>query len=116
MKPKLFIGSSTEGKPVAEAIHAVLQRDAECRVWTEGVFQLSESNLQNLMRQVRTSEFGIFVFSPDDAVKTRGKLFSVPRDNVVYELGLFSGALGPERCFSSPRWIAKFTCRAICWA
>jgi predicted nucleotide-binding protein len=45
MKPKLFIGSSTEGKNVAEAIHAVLQREAECTVWTEGVFQLSESSL-----------------------------------------------------------------------
>jgi predicted nucleotide-binding protein len=99
MKPKLFIGSSTEGKNVAEAIHAVLQREAECTVWTEGVFQLSESSLQSLMRQVHTSEFGVFVFSPDDAVRTRGTLFSVPRDNVIYELGLFSGALGPERCF-----------------
>jgi hypothetical protein len=36
---------------------------------------------------------------PDDAVTMRGKLFSAPRDNVVYELGLFSGALGRERCF-----------------
>jgi predicted nucleotide-binding protein len=99
MKPKLFIGSSREGKNVAEAIHAVLQREAECTVWTEGVVQLSESNLQSLMRQVRTSEFAVFVFSPDDAVRTRGRLFSVPRDNVIYELGLFSGALGPERCF-----------------
>ena len=34
----------------------------------------------------------------------RGKLFSAPRDNVVYELGLFSGALGRERCFfATPR-------------
>jgi predicted nucleotide-binding protein len=54
---------------------------------------------QSLLEAVNTSEFGIFVFSPDDAVGIRGKLFSAPRDNVVYELGLFSAALGPERCF-----------------
>jgi hypothetical protein len=99
MKPKLFIGSSAEGKNVADAIQANLYREAECTVWTQGVFQLSDYNLQNLMRQVHASEFGVFVFSPDDITEMRGKLFSVPRDNVVYELGLFSGALGPERCF-----------------
>jgi hypothetical protein len=99
MKPKLFIGSSTEGRQVADAIHVELQSEAECIVWTQGVFGLSESNVQSLMKQVHTSEFGFFVFSPDDAVRIRGRLFSAPRDNVVYELGLFSGALGPERCF-----------------
>lgn len=99
MKPRLFIGSSTEGKSVADAIHTELQGDAECTVWTQGVFGLSESNTESLMKQVKTSEFGVFVFSADDTVKMRGALFSTPRDNVVYELGLFSGALGPERCF-----------------
>jgi predicted nucleotide-binding protein len=99
MKPRIFIGSSTEGKPVADAIHSELQREAECTVWTHGIFGLSATNIENLKRQVDTSEFGIFVFSADDAVTMRGKLFSVPRDNVVYELGLFSGALGRERCF-----------------
>jgi predicted nucleotide-binding protein len=66
MKPKLFIGSSTEGKPIADAIHAVLYKEVECTVWTEGVFQLSEYQLQSLMRQVRASQFGVFVFSSDD--------------------------------------------------
>jgi predicted nucleotide-binding protein len=99
MKPRIFIGSSLEGKAIAEAIHVQLQRDGECTVWTAGVFQLSQSNLQNLMFQVADSDFGIFVFSPDDLAEIRGKLFRVARDNVVYELGLFSGALGPERCF-----------------
>lgn len=99
MKPKIFIGSSTEGKEVADAIHADLQEDAECTVWTQGVFELSNSNTESLMAQVKTSEFGIFVFSPDDQLKMRGHLFAAPRDNVVYELGLFSGALRPERCF-----------------
>jgi hypothetical protein len=99
MKPRIFIGSSSEGKSVADAIHSELQSEAECTVWTQGVFGLSDSNLEALKRQVDTSEFGIFVFSPDDALTMRGKLFSAPRDNVVYELGLFSGALGRERCF-----------------
>jgi hypothetical protein len=99
MKPRIFIGSSKESEHVANAVHTCLQREAECTVWTQGVFRLSVSNIQNLMREVHTSEFGIFVFSPDDIVEMRGSLFSAPRDNVVYELGLFSGALGPERCF-----------------
>jgi predicted nucleotide-binding protein len=81
MKPKLFIGSSTEGRHVADAIHIELQSEAECTVWTQDVFRLSENNVQNLMKQVHTSEFGVFVFSPDDAVSIRGRLFSVPRDN-----------------------------------
>jgi predicted nucleotide-binding protein len=99
MKPKVFIGSSTEGKSFAEAIHAYLFHEAECTVWTEGVFGPSDYTLQSLLRQARASEFGIFVFSPDDLATMRGELLSVPRDNVVFELGLFSGALEPERCF-----------------
>jgi hypothetical protein len=99
MKPRIFIGSSTEGKPIADAIHSELQSEAECTVWTHGVFGLSEAYTETLKRQVDNSEFGIFVFSPDDAVTMRADLFSAPRDNVVYELGLFSGALGRERCF-----------------
>jgi len=99
MKPKLFIGSSTEGKDIADAIHTNLQNEAECTPWPYGVFGLSEGYIQSLIEQVNRSDFGVFVFSPEDAVKIREKLFSVPRDNVVYELGLFSGALGADRCF-----------------
>lgn len=99
MKPRVFIGSSTEAKEIAEAIHARLQQGTECTVWTEGVFGLSESNIKSLLRQVNTSEFGVFVLSPDDITTMREKPLFVPRDNVVFELGLFSGALGPERCF-----------------
>jgi predicted nucleotide-binding protein len=99
MKPKVFIGSSLEAKPVADAIDANLQHEAFPKVWTSGVFGLSESTLSSLMREVRESDFAIFVFGTDDISVIRGELLTVPRDNVVYELGLFSGALEPARCF-----------------
>jgi hypothetical protein len=99
MKPRIFIGSSAEAKAVANAIDANLQGIAEPVVWTRGVFGLSGTTVNELMDQVRNADFGIFVFSQDDTAEIRGKLLNVPRDNVIYELGLFSGALGPERCF-----------------
>ena len=98
MKPRIFIGSSREAKAVADGIHAELERDAECTVWTQGVFGLGATAVDSLMARVRGSDFAIFVFAEDDQATMRGRLFSVPRDNVIYELGLFSGALGPERC------------------
>jgi hypothetical protein len=48
---------------------------------------------------MRDSDFGVFVFAADDDATVKGALLKVPRDNVVYEAGLFSGYLCPERCF-----------------
>jgi hypothetical protein len=39
------------------------------------------------------------VFAPDDVAIIKGEPLNIPRDNVVYEAGLFSGYLSPERCF-----------------
>lgn len=99
MKPKIFIGSSREGVNIADAIHANLTYDAECTVWKDGVFQLSQNTLTELVRVLRDSDFGVFVFSPDDVSLMRGDVASTVRDNVIFELGLFIGRLGPERCY-----------------
>ncbi len=99
MKPKIFIGSSREGVKIADAIHYNLTRDAECTVWKDGVFQLSNNTLASLIDALRTSDFGIFVFSPDDITIMRGETANTVRDNVLFELGLFIGRLGQERCF-----------------
>jgi len=98
-RPKLFVGSSSESTDVAYAIQDNLQKDAEITVWPQGVFKLSKPAIESLARTLAVSDFGAFVFAPDDAVRLRKKNYSAVRDNVILELGLFVGKLGIERTF-----------------
>jgi len=99
MRPKLFVGSSIEGLPVAYAVQQELDADAEITVWTQGVFELSKSSLESLVEVLEGYDYGVFVFRPDDVILMRGKEERTTRDNVVFELGLFIGALGRERTY-----------------
>jgi hypothetical protein len=99
VKPKVFIGSSRESERVANAIHRQLKSVAECTPWSAGAFDISKGTLEDLMRNLRESDFGIFVFSADDDATIRGNLLKVARDNVIFEAGLFAGYLGSDRCF-----------------
>lgn len=99
MKSKIFIGSSVEGLGIAYSIQQNLLHDAETTVWDQGVFELSGTTMESLEKTLSGSDFGIFVFSPDDVLKIRGKEFSAVRDNVLFEMGLFIGRLGRDRVF-----------------
>jgi predicted nucleotide-binding protein len=99
VKPRVFIGSSGASSRIAQAIHSGLEDTAECTVWTAGAFALATSTLASLQGHLHDSDFACFVFGPDDDATIKGELLKVPRDNVVYEAGLFSGHLGPDRCF-----------------
>lgn len=96
-KPRLFIGSSVEGLPVARAIKAELDYDMEVTVWSQGVFKLSHSPLEDLSIVLENSDFASFVFLPEDKLEIRGEEKTSVRDNVVFELGLFYGKLGRDR-------------------
>lgn len=97
--PKVFIGSSSEHKVYAEAIQASLADVADGTVWHQGVVRPGDFTVEALERQVVRSDYGVFVFAPDDVTRSRGVQTSSPRDNVVFECGLFLGRLGRERCY-----------------
>lgn len=97
-KPRIFIASSAESLDVADAFNVNLDRQAEVTVWKHG-FALSQSIIESLVQMADTVDFAIFIFTPDDVAQIREKESQVTRDNVVYELGLFTGTLGKDRCF-----------------
>lgn len=99
MKPRLFIASSAEGIEVAHAVQQNLHHNAEIIVWDQGIFRPSITAMESLLKLVPTLDFGIFVFTPDDKICIRGAENPSVRDNVLFELGLFTGVVGRERCF-----------------
>lgn len=98
-KPSLFIGSSQEGLEFARAARSLLAEDVEVTVWKEGFFRLGSTYVENLVNSLPRFDFAILVFTPDDLVNSREVEEFGPRDNVIFELGLFMGHLGRSRTF-----------------
>ena len=99
-QPLVFIGSSVEALPIARELQAGLAHDRLIvSVWTDGVFRASRGAVESLLDAVGKSDFAVLVLSPDDTVISREVQSVAPRDNCIFELGLFMGALGRERSF-----------------
>ena len=98
-KPRVFIGSSTEGLSIARAVEEHLVHETEPVLWTNDVFSPSSTTIESLEKSLDTVEFSVLVVTPDDMRSKRDLVSSVPRDNIVFELGLFMGKLGRNRTF-----------------
>jgi hypothetical protein len=103
MKPRIFLGSSAQQEKLLQALTRGLQDIADVDAWT-AVFNPGVSTLNRLVELTREVDFAAFVFAQDDWT-TKGASpqpasgQGSPRDNVVFEAGLFGGALGIRRTF-----------------
>ena len=104
-RPRIFLGSSGKQEKLIQALTRGLNEIAIVEPWTTS-FSPGTSTLERLVEITREVDFAAFVFAQDDwttrdpAEKTDfGSGQASPRDNVVFEAGLFGGALGMRRAF-----------------
>ena len=97
VKPRVFIGSSSEALPIAEFVQLELEPIADSTIWTQDFFTVGRSILETICADASQYDFAILVFRSDDVVVSRGVEGPAARANVLFELGLFMGTLGRDR-------------------
>lgn len=100
-KPRLFLGSSGKQAKLLAALTRGLEDVAHVEPWTTS-FSPGTTTLERLIELTREVDFAAFIFAHDDwtsapAEHENGQ--AAPRDNVVFEAGLFGGVLGMRRTF-----------------
>lgn len=104
-KPRIFLGSSGKQQKLLQALTRGLDDVAQVEPWTTS-FNPGTSTLERLLELTREVDFAAFLFAQDDwtsaSVPASAAPVSAqasPRDNVVFEAGLFGGVLGMRRTF-----------------
>src|ERR1700754_3074067 len=104
-KPRIFLGSSGKQEKLLQALARGLEDVAHVVPWTTS-FNPGTTTLERLLELCREVDFAAFVFAQDDWTTQSPQEFpssesgqASPRDNVVFEAGLFGGALGMRRTF-----------------
>lgn len=100
----IFIGSSGKAIPIAKKLTEYLRQEfgttADIREWYDPAqFAPSQTTLEGLMKQAEECDFAVMLLTKDDFAEKKGEKLDLPRDNTIFELGLFMGELGRERCF-----------------
>src|SRR5947199_3518948 len=104
-KPRIFLGSSGQQEKLVQALTRGLEDVAHVEPWTTS-FNPGTTTLERLLELAHEVDFAAFVFARDDwtassppAADPGESGQASPRDNVVFEAGLFGGVLGMRRTF-----------------
>lgn len=99
-KHRIFAISSAEALHVVKSgiQHFEHESDLEYAPWSmPQIFQLSSYPMDDLEAELSRTDFAVAIANDDDIVTSRNLEQSMPRDNVLFELGLFVGRFGRKR-------------------
>jgi hypothetical protein len=77
---------------VAKELKRGLSAIADCSLWTQGAF-----TLEKLCQALSQIDYAILVLGPADLSSEAASGRNRPRDNVLFQIGLFAGVLGRSR-------------------
>jgi predicted nucleotide-binding protein len=95
---RVFVGSSTEGRPIAEKVLGRLSSNGLSTLPWFDFFHSERPPLQELEHLTLQVDGAVLVATPDDQVIIRERRWHQARDNVLFEYGLFAGAIGRRKC------------------
>lgn len=95
--PRLLIASTREGLNHAGALKALLSPKLDTTVWNEGFFSAGEFALESLEEHSRDYDGALVIATADDRVISRSGESAAPRDNLIFEFGLFVAVFGRRR-------------------
>lgn len=100
MQLRVFIGSSEKDLKYAKAIAKILEKEQVTAIgwWDRDVFPHGQTLIESLEVAMWKANAAILVAGPGDSVqKAGGEIVAQPRDNVIFEYGMFVAARGRQR-------------------
>jgi len=99
MKPKAFLASSTQSKPLMDRIGGWLEGwGISAMPWdSPGLFQPGDYILARLLEISEQADAALVIFGEEDKKWYHEEAQPQPRDNVLIEYGIFASRLGRER-------------------
>ncbi|MBK8256215.1 MAG: nucleotide-binding protein [Polyangiaceae bacterium] len=97
IRPRVFVGSSSEAAQVDRQVRSVLEALQATAVGWRKVFRPGDYALESLLGLGTTVDAALLIVTPDDLTTFRGTERMSPRDNVLLELGMFLSHFGKRR-------------------
>ena len=110
-RSSVFISCSSKSLAIAEVISEIISENSTSKTgpeikattWRRDTrsFELNRSTLDGLFNVCNSHDFAIILLTGDDTIKMENEMEDkkIPRDNVIFEMGLFLGRLNKKRVF-----------------